>query len=103
MPVKILIADDEPNQLELLSYNLAQAGFDVAQAHDGQAALAMIEDWHPDLVVLDWMMPHMSGIKKLGSTKHLTGSFNQDQQKLIFLWPKHHPNAATKDFHPTWE
>ena len=63
MPVKILIADDEPNQLELLSYNLVQAGFDVAQAHDGQAAMTMIEDWHPDLVVLDWMMPHMSGIE----------------------------------------
>lgn len=62
MLVKILIADDEPNQLELLSYNLVQAGFDVAQAHDGQAAMTMIEDWHPDLVVLDWMMPHMSGI-----------------------------------------
>ena len=44
MPVKILIADDEPNQLELLSYNLAQVGFDVAQAHDGQVALIMIED-----------------------------------------------------------
>ena len=63
MPIKILIADDEPNQLELLSYNLVQAGFDVAQAHDGQAAMTMIEDWHPDLVVLDWMMPHMSGIE----------------------------------------
>jgi two-component system phosphate regulon response regulator PhoB len=65
MPVKILIADDEPNQLELLSYNLVQAGFDVAQAHDGQAAMTMIEDWHPDLVVLDWMMPHMSGNRTL--------------------------------------
>ena len=63
MPVKILIADDEPNQLELLSYNLVKAGFDVAQTHDGQAALTMIEDWLPDLVVLDWMMPHMSGIE----------------------------------------
>ena len=63
MPVKILIADDEPNQLELLSYNLVQAGFDVAQAYDGQAAMTMIEDSHPDLVVLDWMMPHMSGIE----------------------------------------
>ena len=63
MPVKILIADDEPNQLELLSYNLVRAGFDVAQAHDGQAAMTMIEDWRPDLVVLDWMMPHMSGIE----------------------------------------
>ncbi len=58
MPVKILIADDEPNQLELLSYNLTQAGFEVAQAHDGQQAMTMIEDWQPDLVVLDWMMPY---------------------------------------------
>ena len=63
MAVKILIADDEPNQLELLSYNLTQAGFDVAQAHDGQAAMTMIEDWQPDLAVLDWMMPHLSGIE----------------------------------------
>lgn len=63
MPVKILIADDEPNQLELLSYNLTQAGFEVAQAHDGQQAMTMIEDWQPDLVVLDWMMPYLSGIE----------------------------------------
>ena len=63
MAVTILIADDEPNQLELLSYNLAQAGFSVLQAGDGQAALQQIEDHHPDLVILDWKMPHMSGIE----------------------------------------
>lgn len=63
MAAKILIADDEPNQLELLSYNLTQAGFRVAQAHDGNQALSMIEEWQPDLVILDWMMPHMSGIE----------------------------------------
>ena len=63
MAVTILIADDEPNQLELLSYNLGQAGFVVLQAMDGQAALRQIEEHHPDLVILDWMMPHMSGIE----------------------------------------
>ena len=63
MSVKILIADDEPNQLELLSFNLTQAGFEVAQAHDGKQALTMIEDSSPDLVVLDWMMPNLSGIE----------------------------------------
>jgi hypothetical protein len=42
-------------------------------------------------------------IKKLGAAKYLTGPFNQDRQKLIFLRPKRHPNAATKDFYPTWE
>ena len=63
MAVTILIADDEPNQLELLSYNLGQAGFVVLQAIDGQGALRQIEEHHPDLVILDWMMPHMSGIE----------------------------------------
>ena len=63
MAVTILIADDEPNQLELLSYNLEQAGFVVVQAINGQDALQKIEDHRPDLVVLDWMMPHMSGIE----------------------------------------
>ena len=63
MSVKILIADDEQNQLELLSFNLTRAGFFVAQAQDGKQALTMIEDSPPDLVVLDWMMPHLSGIE----------------------------------------
>ena len=63
MAVTILIADDEPNQLELLSYNLEQAGFAVVQAMHGQDALQKIEHHCPDLVILDWMMPHMSGIE----------------------------------------
>jgi two-component system phosphate regulon response regulator PhoB len=60
--IRVLIADDEPNQLELLSYNLSQSEFDVIRANDGQQALEMIEDHRPDLVILDWMMPNMSGI-----------------------------------------
>ena len=53
MTVTILIADDEPNQLELLSYNLEQAGFAVMKAMHGQDALQKIEDHSPDLVILD--------------------------------------------------
>ena len=63
MAVTVLIADDESNQLELLSYNLEQAGFAVVQATDGREALQKIEDDRPDLIILDWMMPHMSGIE----------------------------------------
>ena len=63
MNAKILIADDEPNQLELLSFNLRQAGFTVLEAADGKQAVNMVEDLQPDLVILDWMMPHMSGIE----------------------------------------
>lgn len=62
MSASILIADDEPNQLELLSFNLSKAGYVVHKAHDGKQAADMIEDLRPDLVILDWMMPEMSGI-----------------------------------------
>jgi len=63
LAIKILIVDDEPNQLELLSFNLSKAGYEVIRAEDGQSALDIIEDSHPDLVILDWMMPYLSGIE----------------------------------------
>ncbi|PDH63640.1 MAG: DNA-binding response regulator [SAR116 cluster bacterium MED-G05] len=62
MAIRILVADDEPNQLELLAYNLTSAGFEVLRAEDGQQALDMIEEYRPDLAIIDWMMPYMSGI-----------------------------------------
>ena len=62
MSASILIADDEPNQVELLSFNLAKAGYIVHKAYDGRQAADMIEELRPDLVILDWMMPEMSGI-----------------------------------------
>ena len=62
MSIKILVADDEPNQLELLTYNLTQADYEVIRAVDGQQALEMIEEHRPDLAIIDWMMPEMSGI-----------------------------------------
>jgi len=62
MSIRILVADDEPNQLELLTYNLTQADYEVIRAADGQQALDMIDEHHPDLAIIDWMMPEMSGI-----------------------------------------
>ncbi|MGC6453922.1 MAG: response regulator [Candidatus Puniceispirillaceae bacterium] len=62
MSIRILVADDEPNQLELLTYNLTQADYEVIRAEDGQQALDMIEEHRPDLAIIDWMMPEMSGI-----------------------------------------
>ena len=54
--------DDEAAQLELLRYNLEKAGFNTVQADNGRAAIELIEETDPDLVVLDWMMPEASGI-----------------------------------------
>lgn len=62
MSIRILIADDEPNQLELLSFNLTEAGFEVLRAYDGQEALTRAREEKPDLLIVDWMMPLMSGV-----------------------------------------
>ena len=62
MSATILIVDDEAAQLELLRYNLEKAGFTTVQADNGRAAIELIEEIDPDLVVLDWMMPEASGI-----------------------------------------
>jgi two-component system phosphate regulon response regulator PhoB len=62
MTAKILLVDDEPAQLELLRYNMQKAGFETVLADNGRAALDMVAEEEPDLVVLDWMMPEASGI-----------------------------------------
>lgn len=59
----ILIAEDEPAQMELLRYNMESADFRTVVATDGASALALVEEETPDLVVLDWMLPEMSGIE----------------------------------------
>ncbi|MZR22370.1 phosphate regulon transcriptional regulatory protein PhoB [Sneathiella chungangensis] len=61
--MKILIVEDEPAMVELLRYNLESEGFDVASAHDGDEALLAIEEEAPDMLLLDWMLPKVSGIE----------------------------------------
>ncbi|MEG9863044.1 MAG: response regulator [Parvularculales bacterium] len=73
MTIRVLIADDEPNQLELLSYNLAEAGFSVTKAADGRQALELIEEQQPDIVILDWMMPALSGIDVCRAMRKMAG------------------------------
>ncbi len=59
----VLIVDDEPAQLALLSYNLKAAGFRVATARDGEEAVLAVAEQGPDLVLLDWMLPRLSGLE----------------------------------------
>jgi DNA-binding response OmpR family regulator len=61
MAKKVLIADDEPNIVTSLEYLMSKAGYEVEVAHDGEAALALVERFRPDLVLLDVMMPRQSG------------------------------------------
>lgn len=59
---KILIADDEPDILEIISYNLNNEGYQVFTAKDGIEAIEKAKEVHPDLIILDIMMPYKSGI-----------------------------------------
>lgn len=59
----VLLVEDEPAQREVLGYNLEADGFRVLTADNGEEALMMVEETPPDIIVLDWMMPNVSGIE----------------------------------------
>jgi two-component system alkaline phosphatase synthesis response regulator PhoP len=60
---KILIADDEPDILEIVQYNLQLEGYDVYTAKDGDEALTRAKQLQPDLIILDVMMPKRNGVE----------------------------------------
>jgi two-component system, OmpR family, phosphate regulon response regulator PhoB len=60
---RILIVEDDPDILKLLSYNIQSAGYDVVTAVDGNAALAMVKQYSPDLLILDIMIPGIDGFE----------------------------------------
>ena len=59
----VLVVEDEAALATMLRYNLEKQGFRVEEAADGQEALTRIAETQPDLVLLDWMLPVMSGIE----------------------------------------
>jgi two-component system phosphate regulon response regulator PhoB len=59
----ILIVEDEADLVTLLGYNLKSQGFRVAEAGNGEEALVLIKEEMPDLILLDWMLPMLSGIE----------------------------------------
>jgi len=61
--VKVLAIEDEPSQMELIVYNLKDAGFKLITASDGEEGLLLAKEELPDLIVLDWMLPGLSGIE----------------------------------------
>lgn len=59
----VLVVEDEPAQREVLGYNLEAEGFRVAKAENGEEALILVDEEQPDIIVLDWMLPNVSGIE----------------------------------------
>jgi two-component system alkaline phosphatase synthesis response regulator PhoP len=62
-PMRILIADDEPDILEIISYNLGKEGYEIHTAKDGNEAIEKAKLLNPDLIILDVMMPKKTGME----------------------------------------
>jgi two-component system alkaline phosphatase synthesis response regulator PhoP len=63
MNEKILVVDDDSDIIELLKYNLQKEGFQVLVANNGKDAVALTMQTRPDLILMDMMMPQMSGLE----------------------------------------
>jgi len=79
---RILVVEDEPSIRDLISFGLRRAGFQVVAAEHSQAALARIGDKRPDLILVDWMLPDMSGLEL---TRQLRRDANTRDIPIIML------------------
>lgn len=78
---KILVADDEKDILEIISYNLINEGYEIYTAKDGNEALTLAKKIHPDLIILDIMMPYKTGIEVC----QVLRSFDEFKETLIIF------------------
>lgn len=82
LPGKILVVDDDPDIVEFISYNLKGKGYLVVTAKDGIEAIRKAKDFHPDLILLDIMMPNKDGIQTI---KELRQMPDFEETAIIFL------------------
>jgi diguanylate cyclase (GGDEF)-like protein len=78
----VLVVEDEPNIREIINFNLENWGYEVLQATDGETALAMAEEYLPDLLLLDLMIPKVDGIEVC---RRLKGGFLTSRIPIIML------------------
>jgi two-component system phosphate regulon response regulator PhoB len=85
MAETVLIVDDEPGIRQMLQFALANAGFETATAADVPQAMALIADKKPDLLLLDWMLPGLSGVEM---ARRLKRDGKTDEIPIIMLTAK---------------
>jgi len=81
-PRKVLIADDEPDILEIIKYNLQAEGYDVTTAKDGSEAIDKAKQVKPELIILDIMMPRKTGVEVC---EYLRSQPDFQETLIIFL------------------
>ena len=82
---KILLVDDEPNILVAIDFLLTKEGYQIQKAFDGQQAIEKVESFHPNIIILDVMMPGLDGFEVARRVRHMDGN---DDIKIIFLTAK---------------
>lgn len=95
MKATILIVDDEKDIVEMLDYNLSREGFKTITCHDGEKALELVDKEHPNLIILDLMLPEIDGLevckilKRNNATSHIPiimlTAKTQETDKIIGL------------------
>jgi two-component system alkaline phosphatase synthesis response regulator PhoP len=80
--IKIVLADDDSDILEMMEYNLTQEGYIVVCANDGEEAVEMVELHKPNLVILDIMMPKKDGVEVCGI---LRSNAELEKMMIVFL------------------
>ncbi|MDX6651461.1 MAG: two-component system, OmpR family, phosphate regulon response regulator PhoB [Solirubrobacterales bacterium] len=91
----ILIAEDEPDIRDLVSFRLERAGYDVILAEDGQEALELAIEHRPDLAILDVMMPRMDGLEL---TRRIRAEQTIAAMPIILLTASVQDQAVTEGF-----
>ncbi|MCS6991725.1 MAG: response regulator transcription factor [Chitinophagales bacterium] len=93
---KILIVDDEVDVLEFIEYSLRKEGYEVYAARDGLEAIRLAREVHPDLVLLDVMMPNLDG---LATAEHLRSLRELRQVLIVFLTARNDEQSELAGFH----
>lgn len=86
---KILVVDDDPDIIEILTYNLSNEGYNVKSASNGIEALKKAKKFIPDIILLDVMMPEMDGIEACSNLREIE---SLSESRIIFL------SARSEDF-----
>lgn len=92
--MKILVAEDDQVILMLLEFRLKKDGHEVVVTHDGREALEKIDEFQPDIVITDIMMPYVSGLEIIGAVK----SKYPDKMRVIILSGMGQENVVLEAF-----
>ena len=79
---KVLLVEDDVFMSDLLTQTLARAGFDVANAKTGGEGVKLFQEWHPDIILLDLILPDQNGFEALRQIRRLPGG---PEEKVIVL------------------